>query len=273
VEAAIESEVPHVSVYMLEVDEESRLGREMLKAGNREQGTGNSHPSEPRPLAWDPDREQGTVTPASQDRSLGTPTGNRLKYGASEVPSEDEIAEWYGAACEWLEAAGVKQYEISNFAREGHASRHNMKYWRREPYVGYGLDAHSMLRTGEGAVRWANPDELEGYLGSQAPGARHQGSAALVQLGGGGEPEVEVIGREKAFEEALFLGLRMNVGVDLEALREEFGEGLVRGAMDAMEDAEDAGLAECEGSWLRLTARGRMVSNEVFGRLLVEAAV
>src|ERR1035438_8852465 len=125
VETAIESEVPHVSVYMLEVDEESRLGREMLKAVNREPGAGN--------------REQGT--------------GNRLKYGASEVPSEDEIAEWYGAACEWLEAAGVTQYEISNFAREGYASRHNMKYWRREPYVGYGLDAHSMLRTGEGAVR------------------------------------------------------------------------------------------------------------------------
>ena len=71
----------------------------------------------------------------------------------------------------------------------------------------------------------------------------------------------------------MFLGLRMNVGVDLEALRAEFGEGLVRGAMDAMEDAEDAGLAECEGSWLRLTARGRMASNEVFSRLLVGTAV
>jgi oxygen-independent coproporphyrinogen-3 oxidase len=65
----------------------------------------------------------------------------------------------------------------------------------------------------------------------------------------------------------------MNVGVDLEALRAEFGEGLVRGAMDAMEDAEDAGLAEREGSWLRLTARGRVASNEVFSRLLVGAAV
>ena len=52
------------------------------------------------------------------------------------------------AACEWLEAAGVRQYEISNFAREGLASRHNVKYWRREPYVGFGLDAHSMLRSG-----------------------------------------------------------------------------------------------------------------------------
>jgi oxygen-independent coproporphyrinogen-3 oxidase len=114
---------------------------------------------------------------------------------------------------------------------------------------------------------------LEGYLGYQAPGARRQGSAALVQLGGGGEPEVEVIGREKAFEEALFLGLRMNVGVDLEALRAEFGEGLVRGAKDAMEDAEAAGLVAVEDGRVRLTARGRMASNEVFSRLLVGAAV
>src|ERR1035438_2396225 len=199
VETAIESEVPHVSVYMLEVDEESRLGREMLGAGK--------------------------------------------KYGAESVASDDEIAEWYLAACEWLEAAGVKQYEISNFAREGHESRHNMRYWRREPYVGYGLDAHSMLRTGEGAVRWANGDDLERYLAGereQGTGNREQGPSDGLQVLQA-RPEVEVIGREKAFEEALFLGLRMNVGVDLEALRAEFGEGLVRGAMDAMEDAEEAG--------------------------------
>ena len=229
VETAIESEVPHVSVYMLEVDEESRLGREMLGAGK--------------------------------------------KYGASEVPSEDEIADWYGAACEWLEAAGVKQYEISNFAREGHASRHNMKYWRREPYVGYGLDAHSMLRTGEGAVRWANWDDLERY---EVQGSRFKAGAkgeGLVQLGSdrAPEPEIELVGNEKAFEEALFLGLRMNVGVDLEALRAEFGEGLVSGAKDAMEDAEEAGLFAVEDGRVRLTARGRMASNEVFSRLLVGA--
>jgi oxygen-independent coproporphyrinogen-3 oxidase len=235
--------VPHVSVYMLEVDEDSRLGREMLGAGNREQGSGN--------------REQGT--------------GNRLKYGAGEVPSEDAIAEWYGAACEWLEAAGVRQYEISNFARDGFASRHNRKYWRREPYLGFGLDAHSMLRSGVGGVRWANADELEGYLGSKASGVRRQGSAALVQLGGG-EPEAEWVGREKAFEEAMFLGLRMNEGVDMEGLRREFGE-LVNGAVEALGDVVEAGLVVVEGGIVRLRASGRMASNEVFSRLLVGAVV
>jgi oxygen-independent coproporphyrinogen-3 oxidase len=247
-----------VSVYMLEVDEDSRLGREMLGAGKR-------HPSEPRPLAGDPDREQGT--------------GNKLKYGADAVPSEDEIAEWYGAACEWLEADGVRQYEISNFARirgDGrgdYRSRHNVKYWRREPYVGFGLDAHSMLRAGVDAVRWANGDELEGYLGRPVQGARYKGDAALVQLGDAAQPEVERVDAEKGFEEAMFLGLRMNEGVDLEALRAEFGEGLMRGAVEALGDVVEAGLVVRAGSRLRLTARGRMASNEVFSRLLVGEAV
>ena len=231
VEAAIECGVPHVSMYMLEVDEDSRLGRELLKAGNREQGTVN--------------REQGT--------------GNRLKYGADDVPGDDAIAEWYGAACEWLEAGGVMQYEISNFARKGHASRHNMKYWRREPYVGFGLDSHSMLRCGDGAVRWANTDDLARYEGQ-----RYEIQGSRVEW-----PEVERIGVERGFEEAMFLGLRMNEGVDLEELRVEFGEELVQGAVTALDDVEEAGLVEREGNRVRLTARGRIVSNEVFSRLLV----
>jgi oxygen-independent coproporphyrinogen-3 oxidase len=226
VEVAMECGVPHVSMYMLEVDEGSRLGREMLAHGTR--------------------------------------------YGAESVASEDEVAERYAAACEWLEAGGVKQYEISNFARKGHASRHNVKYWRREPYVGFGLDAHSMLRRGEGAVRWGNTDDLEAYLAErfEVQGSRFEGNM-LMQDSRGAEREVEVVGRERGFEEAMFLGLRMNAGVDLEALRVEFGEALMQGAVAALNDVEEAGLVEREGSWLRLTARGRIVSNEVFSRLLV----
>jgi len=219
VDVAIGCGVPHVSMYMLEVDEDSRLGRELLAHG--------------------------------------------IRYGAESVASEDETAERYAAACEWLEAGGVMQYEISNFARKGHASRHNVKYWRREPYVGYGLDAHSMLRAcshgpkaGEGAVRWANTEDLEVYLGRRFE-----------------EQETEWIGKEKGFEEAMFLGLRMNEGVDLVKLREEFGEVLVQGAEAALSEVEQAGLVEHGGSRVRLTARGRMVSNEVFNRLLVETVV
>ncbi|GGA60552.1 coproporphyrinogen III oxidase [Edaphobacter acidisoli] len=215
VEQAIASGVEHVSVYMLEVDEESRLGREVMR--------------------------QGT------------------KYHAAAVPSDDQAAEWYQLGCEMFEAAGVQQYEISNFAREGHRSRHNLKYWQRQPYVGFGLDAHSMLLTETGGVRFANVDDLDAYVGG--PFAPRVAATP------------DWIGAEQAFEESLFLGLRLNEGVRLEQLQNEFGDAMVAAVMPALAEVRDAGLVEVEGDCVRLTARGRMVSNEVFSRLLIEAAV
>jgi oxygen-independent coproporphyrinogen III oxidase len=218
VEMAIATGVAHVSVYMLEVDEDSRLGREVLHAGQR--------------------------------------------YGAGKVPDEDAIADWYLEGCERLERAGVRQYEISNFAREGWRSRHNVKYWRREPYVGFGLDAHSMLRSSDAALRWANASELGEYLGG-----RKQGTGAMKMLAS--RPAVDRVGREQGFEETLFLGLRMNEGVDLARLRTEFGDGLVDAVGAALDDVVEAGLVERQGRTVRLTSRGCMASNEVFSRLLV----
>ncbi len=211
VERAMATGVPHVSVYMFELDAESRLGREALAGGGR--------------------------------------------YGAGRLPDEEAVADWYGTGCGWLRAAGVEQYEISNFARAGFQSKHNVKYWRREAYLGFGLDAHSMLRARAGAVRFANADELDGYM-DEGPFARVKASP-------------EVIGREAAFEETLFLGLRMNVGVSLEGLRREFGE-LVNGASDVLRDLAGAGLVRIAGERVALTARGRLMSNEVFERLMVE---
>ena len=145
VEQAVESGVEHVSVYMLEVDEGSRLGREALRGG--------------------------------------------VRYGAGELAEDDRVADWYAAGCEWLEAAGVRQYEISNFARASGASRHNRKYWERREYVGFGLDAHSMLRVGEGGVRWANADEIGKYVGMMGRGRLRadggpRGAGAGVRGGG-----------------------------------------------------------------------------------------
>ncbi len=101
-DALVDSGVPHASIYMLEVDEDSRLGREMLAGG--------------------------------------------VRYHAGLVPSEDAIARMYSLAIEQLAGAGLAQYEISNFCRPGFASRHNLRYWQRRPYLGLGLDASSMLR-------------------------------------------------------------------------------------------------------------------------------
>ena len=219
VEAAIATEVPHVSVYMLEVDEDSRLGREMLHSGSR--------------------------------------------YGAAAVPSEDESADWYQVACDRLNAAGVVQYEISNFARVGHRSRHNLKYWRRDPYVGFGLDAHSMLMTEAGAVRFSNTSDLDVYSAED--------EAAALPLYPQGLPalEIDVVTAERAFEESLFLGLRLNAGVSLQALRGQFGEVMCDEALVAIRELGDAGLLVFTGDCVALTDRGRMVSNEVFSRLLL----
>jgi oxygen-independent coproporphyrinogen-3 oxidase len=223
VQKTIDSGVSHVSVYMLEIDGDSRLGREAIAGGRR--------------------------------------------YGASQMPSEDEAAAWYEAGCEMLEAAGIRQYEISNFAREGYESQHNLKYWRRLPYIGFGLDAHSMLfsleDSGE-ALRFQNTDDLSSYMEKNAL----SGLKVISQIQ---EPTVDLVGREEAFEESLFLGLRLNEGIDLDVLREEFGFTPVANVMPAMLEAKDAGMIEIYGERVRLTARGRMASNEVFSRLLISA--
>jgi len=195
--------VPPVSVYMLEVDEDSRLGRELIAGGTR--------------------------------------------YHAHSVPDEDATADFYVWACEKLNAAGVEQYEISNFARQGFESRHNLKYWTRQPYLGFGVDAHSMLDR----VRFANPESLEDYLAGKA----------------GTETKVS---REAAREEAFFLGLRLNKGVNLCEVVKEFGmdEELNNTVAELCAD----GLLEQGTEFIRLTERGRLVSNEVFQRFIAEPA-
>ena len=206
---AIASGVPHVSVYLLEVDEDSRLGQELIAGGTR--------------------------------------------YHAHFVPNDDATADFYGEACVKLQESGVSQYEISNFARPGFESRHNLKYWTRQPYLGFGVDAHSMLPAGRGAIRLATPDTLEGFTAA------------------GWAPIVTHVDPHGALEESFFLGLRLNRGVDLGSLVEQFGTEAVDAYAPAVAELADAGLVEREGSRLRLTPRGRLLSNEVFERF-VEAA-
>jgi oxygen-independent coproporphyrinogen-3 oxidase len=212
-EVLANSGVDHASIYMLEVDDESRLGREMLVHGGR--------------------------------------------YRAKEVPGDDTIAELYTEAIGCLAGHGLAQYEISNFARTGCESRHNLKYWRRQPYLGFGLDAHSMLRTHSGAaLRFATTDDLDTY----------------VKDGGWETPRR--LDCEEEMEEAWFLGLRLNEGASLGALRHEFSASAVREFLATIGELEDEGLVMFQdGDRVTLTARGRMLSNEVFERFLAEPAV
>jgi len=207
-EQAIATGVPHLSVYMLEVDEDSRLGRELIAGG--------------------------------------------AKYHAHFVPDEDLVADFYLMACERLEAATLRQYEISNFARPRFQSCHNLKYWKRQPYLGFGVDAHSMLPAiapGIEAVRFATSDSLEEYIAGRG------GKRTLVDRGAG-------------LEETFFLGLRLNKGVDMADVAERFGREALAAFGAAIAELVQSGLLQQEGRVIRLTTRGRLLSNEVFERFL-----
>ncbi|MBY0373485.1 MAG: radical SAM family heme chaperone HemW [Bryobacteraceae bacterium] len=181
---------PHVSVYILEVDEDSRLGQELMLGG--------------------------------------------VRYGALDVPSEERIVEFYKTAVERLKQMGIERYEISNFARPGSESRHNLKYWQLEPYVGFGADAHSF----DGRMRWQNVETAKEYVDAA---------------------ESVVATREEAnvAEERFFVGLRLMQGVKPEPEEwERWGEVIGRQI--------ELGMLERAGERVRLTGAGVLMSNEVF---------
>ena len=193
----------HASVYLLEIDEGSRLGKELLQGGG--------------------------------------------KYSAGAVPSEDEMAEFYEMAQEALGAAGYHHYEISNWGKPGFESRHNLKYWRREPYLGFGAGAHSF----SGTERWANAHHAAAYV-------------AAVQSGRLPVEQHETLTAGSALEEELFLGLRQLDGIDLARIEQEYGV-TVTGRFDRL---GSAGLVERQGSVVRLAPEKLSISNEVFVELM-----
>src|SRR5712692_10054250 len=193
----------HVSIYLLEIDEGSRLGREALAGGHR--------------------------------------------YSADALPDEDSMAESYERACALLAREGYEHYEISNWALPGFRSRHNLKYWRREPYLGFGAGAHSF----NGRERWANANDPAAYF-------------AAIESGRLPAEQRQVIPPERALEEELFLGLRQLEGIDLERIEKQYNASL----RARLEPLERAGLVELEGARLRLAASRLTVANEVFVELL-----
>lgn len=195
----------HVSVYLLELDEGSRLGREALAGG--------------------------------------------VRYGVPALPEDDEAAAFYDQACERLAARGYDHYEISNWALPGFQSRHNLKYWRRKVYVGFGAGAHSFF----GGERWANA---------------HDPMAYTAAIGAGRLPveQRERIDADRALEEELFLGLRLLEGIELGKIERRYGVELERRVRPLVEE----GLVEMFEGRLRLAPSRVTVSNEVFVRLLNE---
>jgi len=193
----------HVSVYLLEVDEGSRLGGELLRGGT--------------------------------------------KYSAQAVPSEEVMVECYDLARTTLGAAGYLHYEISNFAKPDLASLHNLKYWRRQPYLGFGAGAHSF----SGVQRWANAHDSAVYV-------------QAIQAGEVPVEQLEDISPAQALEEELFLGLRQLAGINWKRLERAYGIPLE----SRFARLDTTGLIERSGDVVRLLPERLSVSNEAFVELL-----
>jgi oxygen-independent coproporphyrinogen III oxidase len=193
----------HISIYLLEIDEGSRLGKESLAGGSR--------------------------------------------YSAEAIPSDDAMAGSYESACARLAAAGYEHYEISNWGLPGFRSRHNLKYWRREPYVGVGAGAHSF----DGSRRWSNVHDSAKYVASVESGVSPRG-------------QIEPVTAQQALEEELFLGLRQLEGIDLARIEKKYRVSL----QARIAGLREQGLLEMDGPLLRLAPAHLTVSNEVFVELL-----
>jgi oxygen-independent coproporphyrinogen-3 oxidase len=211
IEEALRLRPEHISIYLFEVDEGSRLGRELLSGGSR--------------------------------------------YSAAAVPSDDAMAESYEFACDRLREAGHDHYEISNWARPGFRSRHNLKYWRREPYLGFGAGAHSF----DGGWRWANAHDPAAYAA-----AIEQGRLPVEQL--------EEVTPKQALDEELFLGLRQLDGIDLATIEAQYGAEFSADFKETLGARLDVlraqGLVERAGTRVRLAPARLAISNEVFVALL-----
>ncbi len=176
----------------------------------------------------------------------GTPFGRAGAENLS-LPNEDEVREMYLEMADILAKHGIFQYEISNFARRGYESRHNLKYWRCEEYLGFGPAAYSDF----GGDRFGNGRDLEGYL---------SGRDICV--------ERETPSEKERKNERIMLGLRLAEGIDRESFSSRFGEDAWQSLFNETRQHERAGFSVCERDRISLTRQGMLVSNAILCTLL-----
>lgn len=169
---------------------------------------------------------------------------------------DDDAAEMYLEAMTRLDHAGYDQYEISNVARPGRESRHNLKYWTDGEWLGFGCGAHSTRR----AVRWKNLSSTTEYI-------------AAVVAGGQLEVERRELSRHEGLEEALFTGLRLAGGIDLNAMKVRYGADVWALYGCELERFRDAGLLIYDGRFLRLSRAGMLLANEIMSLFLSSPVV
>lgn len=172
--------------------------------------------------------------------------------GKLHLPTEDLEAEMYGVLMDTMEAHGLRQYEISNFANEGYESTHNKIYWDNDEYAGFGAGAHGYLE----GIRYSNVAPIKKYIETVMTGER-----PLLH-------EHEVTGDEK-LEEQMFLGLRKSAGVMHEEFEKKFGQPMLSIYKEIIDQLQEEQLIEIDSEGIRLTRKGRFIGNEVFQRFLV----
>jgi len=164
---------------------------------------------------------------------------------------DDDAAEMYLEAMRRLDAAGYEQYEISNVARPGRESRHNLKYWTDGEWLGFGCGAHSTRR----GVRWKNLSSTTEYI-------------AVVASGGQPGVEKRELSRREALEEALFTGLRLTRGIDVHTVKTRYNADVWGIYGSELERFREAGLLIYDGRLLRLSRAGMLLANEIMSQFL-----
>jgi oxygen-independent coproporphyrinogen-3 oxidase len=195
---AVRLSVPHISVYMLDLDEESALSE-------------------------------------------------LVATGSIELPAEDLVSDLYLYTIDFLSSCGYLQYEISNFAKPGYECLHNLKYWKRQQVQGFGLASHSF----DGDSRYANKSGIQEYFQ-----AIEAGDIPLNWR--------QPVTPEQAMQEKLFLGLRLREGVDWSLLSGTYGHKRLSQLENFLQDLSKEGFIEWNGSVVRLTSTGMLLSNEIF---------
>jgi oxygen-independent coproporphyrinogen-3 oxidase len=192
----------------------------------------------------------------------GTPFGRWAQRGLLPVPDPDAAADMYEWAGEALDAAGFAQYEISNWARPGRECRHNLQYWRGQPYLGFGAGAHGFA----GGMRISNVLRIRAYIerlhpDSPMPEPHFPLSPATVNQ--------TKISKPVEMQETMLTGLRLTrEGVSAEGFADRFGVQMRDVFGREIDELVGLGLLEWAGATLRLTKHGRLLGNQVFIRFV-----
>lgn len=185
----------------------------------------------------------------------GTPFEELFDRGRLTLPDEEEGAAMFEATHEILTGAGYRHYEISNFARPGRKSRHNLSYWSRQSYLGFGAGAHSFWNGDGLGRRWKNAEEVAAY-------------AAELEEGVIPERDTEILSLEDAVSESFFLGLRRLDGLDLAPLSARFGAEALASHLETVGHLEAQGAIVREGSTIRIAPGAVIVANRIFASFL-----